>query len=86
MTKFIDKTGRIAKIEMTDIETGCSWEHDFYEVGGLEIDEESGAYIVDDVEYLIEQANEFMDGIGDFQDYEPGSEKCNLVYDIDGSN
>ena len=47
---------------------GPSFEMDFFENGGLPYDEEINAYVVDDVEYLIDQANDWQQGIGDYQD------------------
>ena len=41
---------------------------DFYEVGSLPYNEKIGAYVVDDVEYLIEQANDWLNQRGDFRD------------------
>lgn len=43
-----------------------SWEEDFFENGGLEYDEERDAYIVPDVDYLIEQALDDKYSIGDY--------------------
>lgn len=61
MTKFTDGK-QIATIEMIDNSTGCAWEHDFFEVGGLKLNEELNAYEVDDVNYLIDYAQSYVDG------------------------
>lgn len=45
-----------------------AWEADFYEVGSLPYDEETGAYTVMDVDYLIEQAMDWKNGTGDYID------------------
>lgn len=47
---------------------GPDWSADFFEVGALKhIDgPDPDAYIVDDVDYCIEQANDMVDGVGDF--------------------
>ena len=45
-----------------------SFERDFFDAGGLPYDEETDTYTVDDVEYLIDQANDWQQGIGDYQD------------------
>ena len=42
------------------------WSHDFFAVGGMEYDEETDAYKVEDVEYCIEQAHDWQNAIGDF--------------------
>lgn len=48
------------------------WSNDFFEVGGLEYDEELDAYKVNDVDYCIEQAEDWKNGVGDFSDSEDG--------------
>lgn len=46
---------------------GPDWSADFFEVGGLKtVDDPEFAYIVEDVDYCIEQANDMVAGIGDF--------------------
>ncbi len=49
------------------------WSNDFFEVGGLRHDNDLDAYIVDDVDYCIEQAQDWKNGRGDFYD-----ERCDL--------
>lgn len=61
MTKFTDGK-QIATIEMIDNSTGCAWEHEFFEVGGLKLNEELNAYEVEDVNYLIDYAQSYVDG------------------------
>lgn len=39
---------------------------DFFEAGGLPYDEEKDVYKVEDVDYCIDQAMNWKDGIGDF--------------------
>lgn len=61
------------------------WTMDFFEVGGLEYDEENDQYIVEDVDYLIEQAEDWREGRGDFSDpdlanYEEGSDQERLTF------
>lgn len=72
---------RTAKITITN-DNGVNWENDFYEVGGLTnanaelemadiltrngYDDTTPVYEVDDVEYLIDYANDMAKGIGDF--------------------
>lgn len=45
---------------------GVEWSDDFFEVGNLEYDEEKGAHVVSDVDYCVEQANDWKNGVGDF--------------------
>lgn len=47
---------------------GPRWEKDFFEAGGLPYDEETDAYTVQDVDYCVDQANDWQQGIGDYQD------------------
>ncbi len=55
---------------MTWDESCGEWSNDisggFFQVGSLEFDVESDAYIVHDVGYCIEQADEWRDGVGDY--------------------
>ena len=74
MTKFTDgkKTVEIRMRVWQDGRWSPDWERDFFEVGGLPFDDEAAAYIVDDVDYLVDQANDWHEGIGDYQDDEEG--------------
>lgn len=67
MTHFTDKTGFILNIRMTDDSTRCDFERDFFEVGGLEQDD-NGSYIVDDIDHLVEQAKDCWACCGDYAD------------------
>jgi hypothetical protein len=67
MTRFVDKDSRIAEITMIGA-NGTEWQDDFYEVGGLDWDDELEAYKVDDIDYLKEQAEDWKTGTGDFAD------------------
>lgn len=80
MTRFIDKAGCIAEITMTDLRTGCPWEYDFFEVGGLQLDADADAYIVEDVDYLIDRAEDYMEARGDFYGEQPGKELSDFEY------
>lgn len=42
--------------------------NEFFEAGSLPYDEEHDTYIVDDVDYCIDYANDWKDGKGDFDD------------------
>lgn len=53
---------------------------DFFEVGALPYDEEKEAYVVDDVDYCIEQANDWKDSNGDFVNDEPNPDNNVDVY------
>lgn len=59
---------------------GPDWSADFFEVGGLKtIDDPELAYIVDDVDYCIDQANDMVSGEGDFAEAGP---QPNQVVDV----
>lgn len=79
MTRFIDNNGKIA--EITLINNGYEWQDEFFNVGSLSYNEDSDAYKVEDVDYLIDQANDYISGFGDFSDGEP-QENAELVYEI----
>ncbi len=66
---------------------------DFFDAGCLPRDDETGVYTVVDVDYCIEQANDWENGIGDFYDEEcaaynsaRGLERCVRVYEINLSS
>lgn len=79
MTRFIDHNGKIA--EITLINNGYEWQDEFFNVGSLSYNEDSDAYEVEDVDYLIDQVNDYISGCGDFSDGEP-QENAELVYEI----
>ena len=59
---------------------------DFFEIGGLEtVSEPELAYIVDDVDYCIEQANDMVAGIGDFAADGPQPNQVVDVTELDRS-
>ena len=66
---------------------GPDWSADFFEVGNLETrfadDSMEPAYIVDDVDYCIEQANDMVAGEGDFAEGGPQSNQTVDVTDLD---
>lgn len=48
------------------------WSNDFFDAGCLTHDtEREGTYSVNDVEYCIDQANDWKNFVGDFRDDEP---------------
>lgn len=62
------------------------WSADFFEVGGLEtVDNPEIAYIVDDVDYCIEQANDMVAGEGDFTEDGPQPNQVVDVTELDRS-
>lgn len=59
---------------------------DFFEIGGLEtVSEPELAYIVDDVDYCIDQADDTVAGEGDYSYCEPQPRLKVLVVDLDRS-
>lgn len=64
---------------------GPDWSVDFFEVGGLKtVDTQELAYIVDDVDYCIEYANDMVAGVGDFAGDQPPNQVV-LVDELDRS-
>ena len=63
---------KMVNIEMnnwTDNGYTPDWSIDFFEAGSLEYNEDMDAYMVEDVDYCIEQARDWQNARGDF--YEP---------------
>lgn len=81
MTMFTDgsKTADIAIRDWDGSQYSPEWQDDFFSIGNMEEDA-NGACIVDDVDYLIEQAHDMIDGAGDYFDPSPAS-----VLFVDGS-
>lgn len=82
MTRFVDKTNRTVVITMIDNNTGIAFENDFFEIGTLEHDED-GAYIVDDIVYLIQYACSYAEGTNPDIDYERDDEGEIILPNID---
>lgn len=70
MTRFTDgkKTVEITMKVWEDGQYSPGWEKDFFDVGSLPYDEETDTYTVQDVDYIIDQADDWHLGIGDYQD------------------
>ncbi|OZG59908.1 hypothetical protein BLEM_2083 [Bifidobacterium lemurum] len=90
MTLFIDKTNRVADLRIVDEDNGVDWSIDFFDVGALEhryvetaLDD---AYVVDDIDYLIDQANDMIQGLGDFLENGPSENNRLEVEDIDNGD
>lgn len=65
---------------------GPDWSADFFEVGGLKtVDDPEFAYIVDDVDYCIEYANDMVAGVGDFAEDGPQPNQVVDVTELDRS-
>lgn len=82
MTRFFDKSGYTLEIEMSDLCSQNAWEYDFFEVGGLQYDDDRGAYMVEDVGFLADRADDYMLGRGDFYGNLPGSEQAACFWSI----
>lgn len=50
------------------------WSQDFFEAGGLPTDDATGASVVDDVDYCIEQAQDWAKRRGDYAEVAPWEE------------
>ncbi len=48
---------------------------DFFEAGGLPYDNDREAYVVPDVDYCADYANDWKSGTGDFWDSKPDADK-----------
>ena len=76
MTRLTDGN-KTVEITMT-IWNGNGWEPDwsldFFAVGGLKYDEDAEAYLVDDVDYCVEQAEDWKHSRGDYADDVPNED------------
>lgn len=74
MTRFTDgsKTAEISMAVWLDGQWQPDWEMDFFDIGMLKrVEDEDGTalvYVVDDVDYLIDQAEDWRMGRGDYRD------------------
>lgn len=66
------KLVEITMCNWTDNGYTPDWSDDFFDAGILEYNEELDASIVKDVDYCIEQANDWKNAVGDF--YEPDAD------------
>ena len=80
MTKFYDGK-KLLSIEMLDNVTNMSFEADFFEVGGLEINEDLDAYEVEDVEYLADYVQSYAEGTN--RDFDEAG-NCTVSVEING--
>ena len=72
--KIFDRN-RMVKITMREWDNRYNsatpdWSLDFFNAGSLKYDEERDAYRVGDVQYCIDQANDWAKAEGDFRDDE----------------
>ena len=58
------------------------WSMDFFDAGLLEYDSEKDVYIVKDVDYCIEQANDWRDSIGDYRDDTPNENNTVFIEEL----
>lgn len=73
MTRLTDRT-KTVEITMTVWEYGQhspDFSGEFFEIGGLDYDDELDAYIVKDVDYCVEQAHDWQKAEGDFYESDP---------------
>lgn len=60
------------------------WSEDFFCSGNLNYDEDRDAYIVKDVDYCVDQANDWMHSTGDFSMDESNEDRMVFVDEIEG--
>jgi len=81
MTILIDKTKAvkvtIREWDADSVQYGPDWSNDFFANNDMEyVDGLGNAYLVDDVDYCVEQANDMVAGVGDFAEYGPQPCQC----------
>lgn len=72
------KTVEIRLQTWTGSEYTPDWSLDFFEAGGLPYNDETDTYTVPDVDYCIEQAEDWQHSRGDYADDEPN--EGNMVF------
>ena len=55
---------KTVEIELKN-DNGIDWSAEFFEAGALEYDEAQDTYMVDDVQYCIDQAIDYIHGVSD---------------------
>jgi len=78
MTRLTDgkKTVEITMYEISEEGKQLpDWSYEFFEIGGLELDEEKDAYMVDDVDYCIDQAMEWKNAEGEWEEGTPAENR-----------
>ena len=81
--KFKDiATGTTHEIEIINRDGNYDWTADFYNVGGLEFDEESHCYCGVNIDYMIDQAIDMKYNVGDFMD--GGTDPDSMEIWVDG--
>ena len=87
MTRFYDGK-KLCGITINTFEDGNytpDFSADFYDVGSLKYSSRLDAFIVNDVDYLIEQAIDWKNGTGDFIDDFSGESwhiSCERIVDV----
>lgn len=78
------KTVEIRMMTWEDDRSGWTpdWSLDFFVAGALPYDDETDTYTVEDVDYCIEQAEDWAASRGDYQGDEPNENNRVFVYDI----
>ena len=92
MTRIYDSNDSTRTVEITmrywdnnTNEPTLDWSADFFDVGGLPYDEERHAYRVPDVDYCIDQANDWLNAEGDYRDedgWDDGRERQVFVEEV----
>ena len=76
------KTVEIRMIVWDGSSYGPDWSLDFFEAGGFPYNSETDTYTVNDVDYCIEQAEDWRDSKGDFAEDEPNENNMVFVEEI----
>ena len=64
--KFRDKQNREIEINLVMAESRIDWTKDFYNVGGLEMSEADGAFLVDNIDDVEAEARDYINHVGDY--------------------
>lgn len=65
---------------------GADWSGEILYDGRMEIDEEAEAYVVDDVDYCVDYAEDWENCRGDFYEDSEDSEELDRILDVEYLN
>ena len=81
MTRFLDKQARIIEISVEDRLSGVSHEQELFHTSDLPFNPNFNAYVVEDIDELIDRMNEIRFAVGLCYGDEPGEKTMNFDYE-----
>ena len=81
MTQFIDKENRIVEISVEDRLSGVSHEEELFHTSDLPFNPNFNAYVVEDIDILIDKMNDIRFAVGLCYGEEPGEKRMRFDYE-----